>query len=219
MTIQEIVYKESLFVFDNISIHNVPFNINSSHFELFKPEIYLLFLTIGLMMLSVYLRKFYRKKDISIFIYILITITLLGVSLLFLTEIPNSNGIIVFNFALVIDFYTTVIKFIITLVAGLVLISSFKQVISLDMDSIEYSILVAFSVFFLLLLVSSYNMITFYLSIEGLSLLLYVLTVFPFKQASFESALKYFILGAISSGILLYGIVLLYGITGTFDFL
>ena len=47
MTIQEIFYYELLFVFDNISIHNVPFNVNSSHFELFKPEIYLLFLKLN----------------------------------------------------------------------------------------------------------------------------------------------------------------------------
>ena len=68
-------------------------------------------------------------------------------------------------------------------------------------------------------LISSYNMIALYLSIEGLSLTLYVLTAYPFSKSSMEAASKYYVFGAWSSGILLAGILGLYGLYGVFDFL
>jgi NADH:ubiquinone oxidoreductase subunit 2 (subunit N) len=57
-----------------------------------------------------------------------------------------------------------------------------------------------------------------YVAIEGLSILLYIIAMFPFKQSSIESSIKYYALGALSSGILLFGISLMYGSTGAFDF-
>jgi NADH-quinone oxidoreductase subunit N len=58
-----------------------------------------------------------------------------------------------------------------------------------------------------------------YLTLEGLSIVLYVLAAYPFKQSSLEASIKYYSLGALSSGILLFGISLIYGIVGAFDFL
>jgi NADH-quinone oxidoreductase subunit N len=58
-----------------------------------------------------------------------------------------------------------------------------------------------------------------YLTLEGLSIVLYVLAAYPFKQSSLEASIKYYTLGALSSGILLFGISLIYGIVGAFDFL
>jgi len=70
------------------------------------------------------------------------------------------------------------------------------------------------------LLLSSYDFFGAYLSIEGLSLTLYVLaTLLHQGIISIEASIKYFSLGAIASGSLLLGIVILFGIVGSLDFL
>jgi NADH-quinone oxidoreductase subunit N len=84
---------------------------------------------------------------------------------------------------------------------------------------VEYPLFLLLSVFFLCLLLSTYNNITLYLSIEGLSFILYILTIYPFNKSSIEASAKYYIMGCYSSGFLLLGIILLYGSTGAFDFL
>lgn len=129
------------------------------------------------------------------------------------------NVNIIFNSAMIIDYYTILIKIVILGFSILLLIASYNSLIKLEVDGIEFPILVGFCIWFLLILVSSFNMLTLYLSIEGLSFLLYVLTVYPFTSNSLEAAIKYFTLGAISSGILLLGITLLYGLTGSLDFM
>jgi NADH-quinone oxidoreductase subunit N len=83
---------------------------------------------------------------------------------------------------------------------------------------VDYPLLIGLSVFFLLILVSSFDLMIMYVSIEGLSILLYILAIFPFRQSSIEASIKYYSLGALSSGILLFGISLMYGVTGAFDF-
>jgi NADH-quinone oxidoreductase subunit N len=75
-------------------------------------------------------------------------------------------------------------------------------------------------VLFLFLLTSSYDFFGIYLAMEGLSLTLYVLAGMTHQSiVSIESAIKYFSLGAISSGIFLLGISLLFGVIGALDFL
>jgi NADH-quinone oxidoreductase subunit N len=85
---------------------------------------------------------------------------------------------------------------------------------------IEFPLVIGFSVLFMLLLSSSYDFFSTYLTIEGLSLTLYVLASLMHQGiVSVESALKYFSLGAIASGNLLLGIAILFGLIGSLDFL
>jgi NADH-quinone oxidoreductase subunit N len=83
----------------------------------------------------------------------------------------------------------------------------------------EYPILIGLAVFFLLSLITSYDLMVVYLTLEALSIILYLLAAFPFHQSSLEASIKYYTLGALSSGILLFGISLIYGLVGAFDFL
>jgi len=94
--------------------------------------------------------------------------------------------------------------------------SYFKQE---KLDQFEYSILVLFAVLGMGLMVSAGNLLTLYIGLEMQSLALYVLAAFnrDSLRAS-EAGLKYFVLGALSSGILLYGMSLIYGFTGSLDF-
>lgn len=84
----------------------------------------------------------------------------------------------------------------------------------------EFPIVIGFSVLFIFLLTSTYDFFGVYLALEGLSLTLYVLAGILNKSViSMESAVKYFSLGAISSGVLLFGISYLFGLVGSLDFL
>lgn len=83
----------------------------------------------------------------------------------------------------------------------------------------EFSVLVVFSVLGMMLMVSAGDFIALYLGFELQSLALYVLAAFDRDNLrSTESGLKYFILGALSSGMMLYGISLIYGFAGTLNF-
>jgi NADH-quinone oxidoreductase subunit N len=84
----------------------------------------------------------------------------------------------------------------------------------------ELPIVIGFSVLFMFLLTSTYDFFGVYLALEGLSLTLYVLAgILNQSVISIESAVKYFSLGAISSGVLLFGISYLFGLVGSLDFL
>jgi NADH-quinone oxidoreductase subunit N len=88
-----------------------------------------------------------------------------------------------------------------------------------QINAFEYIILILFAILGMLFLVSSQDLITFYLAIEMQRLSLYALAAFKRDSAfSTEAGLKYFILGALSSGLLLLGASLLYGFTGTTNF-
>jgi len=82
----------------------------------------------------------------------------------------------------------------------------------------EYFVLGLFAILGMMVLVSAYSMLTIYLGLELLSLSLYAMVAMNRESPSAsESAMKYFVLGALASGMLLYGISILYGITGTFQ--
>lgn len=85
---------------------------------------------------------------------------------------------------------------------------------------VEFPLVLGFSILFMFLLLSSYDFISTYLTIEGLSLTLYVLAILLNQGIiSVEAAIKYFSLGAVSSGNLILGISILYGFVGSTDFL
>jgi NADH-quinone oxidoreductase subunit N len=80
----------------------------------------------------------------------------------------------------------------------------------------EYCALILFATTAMMLLVSTQNLLVIFISIEFLSLTLYILTGFDKEsQAAAEAALKYFLFGGMSAGILLFGMSLLYGISGS----
>ena len=124
-----------------------------------------------------------------------------------------------FGNALMIDRFTTVMK-------GLVLSGAIASLImSVDFsragkfDKFEYPILCLFAVAGMLVMVMANNMLAAYLGLELQSLSLYCLAAFNRDNVrSSESGLKYFLLGSLSSGMLLYGISLLYGFTGCIGF-
>jgi len=82
----------------------------------------------------------------------------------------------------------------------------------------EYFVLVMLSMLGMMVMVSGYSLLTLYLGLEILSLSLYTLIAIARERAgAIEAALKYFVLGAIASGLLLYGMSMIYGISGSIN--
>ena len=109
---------------------------------------------------------------------------------------------------------------VLTLVGSLVtLLMSRDYLQRAKLDNFEFPVLVLLSTLGMLLLISADSLIALYLGLELMSLALYVVAAFDRDNArASEAGLKYFVLGALSSGMLLYGASLLYGFTGTISF-
>lgn len=117
-----------------------------------------------------------------------------------------------------VDGFSSFFKIIFYLVTILTILMSFKYVKYRDINMGEYYLLMLFSLSGMMVLVSAVDLLTIYVGLELMSIPIYVLA--GFRQASKrsnEGAMKYVILGAFSSGILLYGISFIYGLTGTTD--
>ncbi len=125
----------------------------------------------------------------------------------------------ILNNMVVVDGFSTVLKFVISigLIAALVL--SAGSLKDQNLSRFEYSILILLSGIGMMLMVSANNMLSLYVSLELQSLCLYVLASIKRDDLkSAEAGIKYFVLGALSSGLLLFGISLIYGYTGSLDF-
>ena len=124
-----------------------------------------------------------------------------------------------FNDLIVLDNFTQFVKFLILIASTLVLGMSFNWLAIETHKKFEYPILVLLSTAGLMVMVSSNDLLTLYLGLELSSLALYVLAAYDRDNAvSSEAGVKYFVLGALSSGILLFGASLVYGYTGTTNF-
>lgn len=167
-----------------------------------------------------HIRKYYDKKDIFIYGFIS-TIYGLIVTLFLLIYIYATNQELhqtIFCDTVSLDVYVLLVKVFIVLLTIIFLLGSLNKFLQSDFDMIEYPTLICFSTLFLLVLLSAHNLMTLFLAIEGLSLTLYMLTVFNYQTMSIEAAVKYFVTGAVSSGFLIFGILVIYAKTGSFDY-
>ena len=176
------------------------------------PEIFISLGIMFLLMLGVF------KKNSSGIVYTLSIIILL-ITLGLIINFPSGQEIYLFNNSYKIDQLSTFMK-IITIISGIfVLISSYKYTKIEKIFKIEYSILILCSILGMLVMISSYDLMVFYIGLELQSLSLYVLAAFNRNQTkSSEAGLKYFVLSALSSGLLLYGCSLIYGFSGSTNF-
>ena len=176
------------------------------------PEIFISLSLMILLLIGVF------KKNSSGLVYFLSIITLL-ISLGIIFNLPQDQNIYIFNDSYKIDQLSIFMK-VITIVSGIfVLISSYNYTKLEKISDIEYSVLILCSILGMLVMIGSYDLIVFYIGLELQSLSLYVLAAFnKNKINSSEAGLKYFVLSALSSGLLLYGCSLIYGFTGSTNF-
>lgn len=120
-----------------------------------------------------------------------------------------------FHDILVVDEFAVFVKLLLMVVAGLVILSSGEYLERRGRSLGEYCGLVLFATLGMSFLASTRELITIYVSLELTSLSLYALSGYLRDARSTEAGLKYLVFGAISSALLLYGIALVFGLTGT----
>ena len=126
---------------------------------------------------------------------------------------------VIFNNSLVENGFSRFVKSIIFMSSAFVIILSSKWLIRYDEKAFEYPILILFSSLGMSLMISANDLITLYLAIELQSLPLYVMAAFKRDSVeSGEAGIKYFVLGALSSSLFLFGSSLIYGFTGSIEF-
>ena len=150
-------------------------------------------------------------------VVILALVLLVVVGVLELT-LP-AGKLVTFNGSFIVDDFARFLKILALIGSGATLILSTEFLADPSRRIFEYAILVLLSTLGMMILISAGDLIMLYLGLELMSLALYVVAASNRDDIkSTEAGLKYFVLGALSSGMLLYGASLIYGFTGTVSF-
>tara|TARA_Y100000590_G_C15728529_1_gene1016161 strand:+ start:370 stop:1782 length:1413 start_codon:yes stop_codon:yes gene_type:complete len=175
------------------------------------PELFLSLTIMFLLMLGVFIKKSFKLVNLLAILSLIFAIVLV---------LNQPNEVIkLFNESYIVDRLSVFMKVLTLLFCFFVLLSSKDYIKSNNIDKIEYPIIILASTLGMILMISSYDLIIFYLGLELQSLCLYILASFKRDdERSTESGLKYFVLSALASGLLLYGCSLIYGFTGSTNF-
>ena len=181
--------------------------------NLVLPEIFISLSIMFLLVLGVF------KENSSKIIFNISLLALLITAIITFNETSNIDRVTLFNNSVVIDYMSSLMKIITLLGAFLALVISPNYLKTFMIYKIEYPVLILSSVLGMMVMISSNDLIVFYMGLELQSLALYVLATFNRDQVkSSEAGLKYFVLSALSSGLLLYGCSLIYGFSGSTNF-
>ena len=176
------------------------------------PEILLAAMACMVLLADLYLGRRHRAL-----VFLLAQATLVICALLCIALFPE-EPVTTFNGSFKSDAMSAVLKVFIILVTYFVLFYSKVYLDARDLMRGEYFVLTLFAVLGMMILVSAGSLLTVYLGLELMSLCLYALVALNrSSSAASEAAMKYFVLGALASGSLLYGMSLLYGATGTLE--
>jgi NADH-quinone oxidoreductase subunit N len=183
------------------------------------PEIFLGVTIMALLMLGVFQKSDTAEDGVrvnrQILLLSIVSIVLTG--LLVLTV--SGQQMTTFNDLFITDQFATFCKILVLIGAGMTLVISREYLELHQMARYEFSVLALCATLGMLMMVSANDLISLYVGLEVQSLSLYVIAAFRRDdQRSTEAGLKYFVLGALASGMLLYGSSLIYGFAGTTRF-
>ena len=185
-------------------------NFVTPDISLAAPELLVMSLTCLVLVIDVFLPQ--QQRHIT---YNLTQLTLLGALLLTLQGF-GGEPVIGFDGHYIRDTLSDVLKISVYLISAAVFLYSRDYLRDRDLFQGEYYVLGLFGVLGMMIMISAHSFLTVYLGLELLSLSLYALVAFNRDNAdASEAAMKYFVLGALASGILLYGISMIYGATGS----
>jgi NADH-quinone oxidoreductase subunit N len=180
------------------------------------PEVFLLAMVSLILVVDLFLPD--RLRFIS---YALTQLTLLGcaaLSVILFLGLTRGQAGYAFNSMFVADTMSIVLKLVLYISVSVCLVYSRAYLSERRMFNGDYFVLVLFAVLGMMIMISANHCIVLYLGLELMSLCLYALVAMNRDSAvSTEAAMKYFILGALASGLLLYGMSMLYGATGTLE--
>ena len=152
--------------------------------------------------------------------YFLTQATLVGAAAITAWLVATQGGNIVLTFSnmFVRDLMADFLKLVLYLAVAIVVLYSRGYNAARGLDRGEYYLLVLFATLGMMVMISSNHFLTMYLGLELLSLSLYAMVALDRESArATEAAMKYFVLGALASGLLLYGMSMIYGATGTLE--
>ncbi|HED40539.1 MAG TPA: NADH-quinone oxidoreductase subunit NuoN [Chromatiales bacterium] len=176
------------------------------------PEIFVFTMICVVLIVDLFLTD--KNRSIT---YLLSQATLLGAAILSVA-IQSSVPEYTFSGTFVNDGMGTVLKLFIYLSTAVVFIYSRDYLIERGLYKGEFFVLALFAVLGMMVMVSANNLLTIYLGLEVLSLAMYAMVALNRDSSvASEAAMKYFVLGSIASGMLLYGMSMLYGATGSLD--
>ena len=175
------------------------------------PEVFLSLSIFSLLMIGVFIKNSFNLiYKLSIFLIFLLILIVLN---------TDDETVKIFKESFVSDKFSLFAKLLILISSFFILIISKKYIVDIKNNKFEYPIIVLLSILGMFFMVSSNDLILFYLGLELQSLSLYILaSIDRDNLKSSEAGIKFFVLSALSSGLLLYGCSLLYGFTGSTNF-
>ena len=178
--------------------------------QILYPEIFLSLSILIILMIGVFIKNSYN---------LVTNLTFLTLLVLIATLLNEKGNTLIFSEAFISDSFSIFIKILILISSLFILYSSQVFIKDNNINKFEYPIIFLIAILGMFFMVSSNDLILFYLGLELQSLALYILTAIDRDNLkSTESGIKFFILSALSSGLLLYGCSLLYGFTGSTNF-
>ena len=175
------------------------------------PEVFLSLGIMSVLMIGVFIKNSYNLVNKLCLSILLITIAIIFNSL------DYSEKVFLESFSK--DKFSDFIKILILVSSIFVLSTTQNFINNVKISKFEYPILILLSILGMFFMVSANDLILFYLGLELQSLSLYILaSINRSDLRSTESGIKYFVLSALSSGLLLYGCSLLYGFTGSTNY-
>ncbi len=178
----------------------------------FAPEVFLFLAACTLLMIGAF------SKEKSVSVIVAMSAVSVAITLYFIADLRDRQTLSVFSGLFVINDYVTFAHMLICIASFTILIIS-RQWLEENAPFFEYPVLVLLSTLGMLLLVSANDLMAFYVSLELMSLPLYVLaSIRRDNVLSSEAGLKYFTLGSLASGMMLFGASLVYGFSGTTNF-
>jgi NADH-quinone oxidoreductase subunit N len=174
------------------------------------PEVFLLAMACLVLVIDVYLPQ--DKRNLT---YVFSQFSLI-ITLVLLLGNQTDTRVLAFNDLFVQDAMADALKMFIIIISFGVFVYSREYLQQRNIFKGEFYVLALFSILGMMLMVSANNLLMLYLGLELLSLCLYALVAFSRDDGNAsEAAMKYFVLGAIASGMLLYGMSILYGLSGS----
>src|SRR5437762_70456 len=179
------------------------------------PEILLLVGACAIMIADLYVKHEGRRATFIAAQLLLAACALL--TLFVMAQTPDGRYYL-FNGLFVADPLSNLLKLVCYIAVSVALVYSRNYLLERGQLRPEFLTLLLFSLLGMMVLISANSFLTVYLGLELMSLCLYALVALNRDSAtSTEAAMKYFVLGALSSGLLLYGMSMIYGATGTLD--
>jgi NADH-quinone oxidoreductase subunit N len=177
------------------------------------PEIILALCAMALLMVGVI-----RKGDNYHFVAVGANIALL-ITALFVAAGTSHGTVAAFGGSYIVDHFARAMKFLVLAGTDIALVLSGSYFARRGISKFEYPVLLLLSALGMMMMISASDLITLYVGLELQSLALYVIAAFDRDNTkSSEAGLKYFVLGSLSSGMLLYGASLIYGYAGSTTF-